>query len=261
MSSGNDFGANSFQFEGLESRRLLSVSALDANAEPMPTSETAVIQTLNPSAGEGDSTGDSSAGDSGSTDSGSDNLGATDPGSTDNAPSDSGAADNTGAPASDGDPTVQVDHFGSIALTGAAVHTHAAVQAHAAHSVHGAHVAHHLAALHKIGVSNVLQPTKGGITFSAVAQQTFTGVIGSFNRKSVDFSFGAVVHWGDGSTSRGSVAGSPATGDFQVTGRHTYAAAGQYAVHVTVTSRVIGGAGLPSRVTSFTSVADVMPPA
>ncbi len=74
------------------------------------------------------------------------------------------------------------------------------------------------------------------LTIAATRRLPFTGTITTFtdvNTQTAAGSFVAIVHWGDGSVSRGTVTGSD--GVFSVIGRHTYSAAGHFVIRVTVT--------------------------
>jgi hypothetical protein len=94
------------------------------------------------------------------------------------------------------------------------------------------------------------------LVITATRRQPFSGDVATFtdpNALATSGSFIAVIHWGDGDTSRGTVTGSD--GQFTVVGRHRYAAAGRYAVRVTVTMSA------PSRAsTKTTSIAAVAGP-
>lgn len=101
-----------------------------------------------------------------------------------------------------------------------------------------------------------VQPANGGITFTATKKVAFTKVVGGFNHPSVDQVYKAKISWGDGHSSIGTVTGTPATGDFNITGTHTYKKSGQFAVKVTVNSSIVGGP-ITTKLTQFTSVANV----
>jgi hypothetical protein len=91
------------------------------------------------------------------------------------------------------------------------------------------------------------------LVINVTRRQAFRGVVAAFADANVQASAGsfvAMIHWGDGSESRGTVTGSD--GRFQVVGQHRYAAAGRYAVKVAVTMSA------PSRATtSIVSTATV----
>lgn len=101
-----------------------------------------------------------------------------------------------------------------------------------------------------------LQPANGGVTFTATKKVAFTKVVGGFNHPSVDQIYKAKISWGDGHSSIGTVTGTPATGNFNITGTHTYKKSGQFAVKVTVYSSIVGG-HITAKLTQFTSVANV----
>ena len=93
-----------------------------------------------------------------------------------------------------------------------------------------------------VGTAVIATPT-AGLAFTNVVVATFTdsdlGVTAS--------NFAASIDWGDGTTNAGSVIAASVAGNFDVVGSHTYAAAGTYPVHVTLTalgstnSIVVGG--------------------
>jgi hypothetical protein len=71
--------------------------------------------------------------------------------------------------------------------------------------------------------------------FQTVAGIAFSGNLAEINdrnRESVGGDFAATISWGDGTTSAGTVSGT--NGRHEVSGSHTYAAAGIYAIVVTV---------------------------
>jgi hypothetical protein len=73
--------------------------------------------------------------------------------------------------------------------------------------------------------------------FGATAGAPFSGTVATFttpDQIDTAAAFTAVITWGDGSTSTGVVSGS--NGSFTVSGSHTYAAAGGYAVGVQLTN-------------------------
>ena len=86
-----------------------------------------------------------------------------------------------------------------------------------------------------VGENDVLTPQ--GVTISANVNQAFSTAVASFtdtDTVSVAGDFTASINWGDGTpVTAGTVTGS--NGSFQVSGSHTYAAAGQEIVAVTMT--------------------------
>jgi PKD repeat protein len=91
-------------------------------------------------------------------------------------------------------------------------------------------------------------------TFSAPAGVSFTGTVADFTDTltgNVASDFTATIDWGDATTSGGTVSGG--SGAFQVSGTHTYAAAGTYAVQVTLSDDKPGTA--TATVTSTAKVA------
>jgi len=94
-----------------------------------------------------------------------------------------------------------------------------------------------------------------GTTFSATEGQPFTASVATFtdpdtNATAADYS--ATIDWGDGATSAGTISGS--TGNFAVSGTHTYKEEGQY--HVTVTVTDIDTPSNTATVSSTANVAD-----
>ncbi len=98
-----------------------------------------------------------------------------------------------------------------------------------------------------------------GTTIAAAPNVGFTGVVATFTdadplARVGDYS--ATIDWGDGVTSPGQVAAN-ARGGFDVTGTHTYAEAGAYAVVVAIADA--GGSMASARTTGIVS-AVVVPP-
>lgn len=91
--------------------------------------------------------------------------------------------------------------------------------------------------------------------FNALANVPFTGTVATFtdaNTANVASDFTAVINWGDGTTTAGTVSGG--AGTFTVSGTHTYAASGTYPVTVTLTDDAPGTA--TATVTSTANAAD-----
>jgi hypothetical protein len=89
------------------------------------------------------------------------------------------------------------------------------------------------------------------LSIATTRRLPFTGTVATFtdaNALTAAGSFVAIIHWGDGSVSRGTISG--ANGDFSVIGRHTYSAAGHFVVRVTVTMSGPVAAGTSSRSTA-----------
>jgi hypothetical protein len=75
------------------------------------------------------------------------------------------------------------------------------------------------------------------VNFSATAGAPFSGTVATFttsDQLDAAAAYTAVITWGDGSTSSGIVSGG--NGSFTVSGSHTYAAAGRYAVSVQISN-------------------------
>lgn len=104
-------------------------------------------------------------------------------------------------------------------------------------------------------------PTSGGVTFTAVAGQSFTQNLGGFHFLNVDLLLTPNITWGDGTTSAGDLGGGLlANGNYTVTGTHTYAQPGQYKIHVVVNSSLVGQpptVALTGYVAQFDSIANV----
>ena len=97
--------------------------------------------------------------------------------------------------------------------------------------------------------------TATGNSFSATEGQAFSGTVATFTdpdstAKASDYS--ASINWGDGTTSSGTISGSPSA--FTVTGGHTYAEEGSFKPTVAIVDN--GGSGNNATVTDTASVAD-----
>jgi hypothetical protein len=104
-----------------------------------------------------------------------------------------------------------------------------------------------------VSESDVLSGTPR--TFSALANILFTGAVATFTDADTangPGDFTAVISWGDGTTSPGTVTGG--AGTFTVSGSHTYATSGSFPVTVTLTDDAPGTA--TATVTSTANVAD-----
>ena len=104
----------------------------------------------------------------------------------------------------------------------------------------------HVATIHSKAVVAPGANSVGGVTIRETAGRAFTAKVGSFNAIAPATGLQAVIDWGDGHTSAGTL---KATGgiavdliQFDVLGAHTYAKAGTYAIHVVV-SQNLGPAG------------------
>ena len=76
-----------------------------------------------------------------------------------------------------------------------------------------------------------------GAAIGATAGSAFTGTVATVtdaDPTAVASDYAATITWGDGTTSSGSVAAGPATGQFTVSGSHTWSAGGTYPVHAAV---------------------------
>ncbi|HEY4329292.1 MAG TPA: hypothetical protein VGN88_06125 [Phycisphaerae bacterium] len=85
--------------------------------------------------------------------------------------------------------------------------------------------------------------TSGGVTLHETAGQNFTATVGSFTTIAPATNLRATISWGDGSSSVGQVVPAGVGGldviKFTVVGSHTYAASGNYTIHIVVTRGVV----------------------
>jgi hypothetical protein len=92
------------------------------------------------------------------------------------------------------------------------------------------------------------------VTFNAKAGSQFNGVVATFtdtNTANLPSDFTATIHWGDGTTTTGTVTGGG--GSFTVSGSHIYASTGTFQVMVTLADDAPGTA--TATVTSTANVA------
>lgn len=97
--------------------------------------------------------------------------------------------------------------------------------------------------------------TVAGSTISGTEGAAFSGTVATFvdsNTSEPTTYYTAAINWGDGSTSAGTVQATSTAGHFNVTGTHTYAAAGTYTAVVTVTE----GSGASSHASTTAKIAD-----
>jgi hypothetical protein len=107
---------------------------------------------------------------------------------------------------------------------------------------------------------NAPEPTEGRI-FNEVAGKQFTANVGEITLKVTDLQLNAVIHWGDGAKSAGTLNGSYATGEYYVQGTHTYAHAGAYKVHVEIFAKPVGSPITPtSPILKFNSIINALTP-
>lgn len=87
-------------------------------------------------------------------------------------------------------------------------------------------------------VSPFPKNSAGGVTIHEVPGKAFAAVVGTFSFPAPNTSWIAQINWGDGSTSKGVVTATGVSGidviNFKVTGGHTYALAGKYAITVSI---------------------------
>jgi hypothetical protein len=77
-----------------------------------------------------------------------------------------------------------------------------------------------------------------GDSISATTGSPFTGAVATItdgDRTATASDYTATIDWGDATTSFGTVTAGPGSGQFTVSGSHTWSAAGNYPVHVSVT--------------------------
>jgi hypothetical protein len=94
-----------------------------------------------------------------------------------------------------------------------------------------------------VAVVRPLPPNSpGGVTIHETAGATFTANVGSFLTIAPATNLKAVIDWGDGTTSVGIVTPDGVQGidvlKFTVSGTHTYAANGSYAISIVVTRQL-----------------------
>jgi hypothetical protein len=92
--------------------------------------------------------------------------------------------------------------------------------------------------LNAVAFMTPLTMTASAVAVSATEGNSFSGVVATFgdgNPAAQSLDYSAVIAWGDGSTSAGTVSANPG-GGWQVTGTHAYAEEGSYAPVVTVGS-------------------------
>jgi hypothetical protein len=107
-------------------------------------------------------------------------------------------------------------------------------------------------------LSAVPTPTHGGLNLNEVAQRPFTERVGTIRFKTVDQLLNAVIDWGDGTTSNGTLEGSYATGKYYVEASHAYAQAGIYRVVARTFGHLPGSQIQPTEpIAKFTSYVTV----
>jgi hypothetical protein len=106
-----------------------------------------------------------------------------------------------------------------------------------------------------VAVAAAPKPSEGGLSLTETVGQKFTARLGEFTYKTVDQLLNAVIYWGDGTHSDGTLVGSYATGEYYVAGTHTYTHADTYKVNVKVFGRLPGSPIVPTEpLRQFTSV-------
>jgi hypothetical protein len=104
-----------------------------------------------------------------------------------------------------------------------------------------------------------LKPSSGGLSLTEVVGQSFATTLGEFQFKTVDQQLTAVVYWGDGTHSNGTLIGSYATGNYYVLGTHSYAKTGTFKVQVKIFAKPLGSTIQPTTpVAQFISVMKVV---
>jgi hypothetical protein len=102
--------------------------------------------------------------------------------------------------------------------------------------------------------------TASPVNFTATEQSPFSGVVATFtddDPNATPDSFVAVVDWGDGSSTIGTIT-SNGGGGFDVSGQHTYADEGSFAVTVTITDQEPGTGFAQATDTATVNEADVL---
>jgi hypothetical protein len=114
--------------------------------------------------------------------------------------------------------------------------------------------------------AKVIEPN-GGVTLVETAGVSFTDNVGYFHSTVDPKTMSAVIDWGDGTQSQGTIVELPTAGPiptFAVVGTHTYSTTGSYLAHVTVyaSSPQPSPTAVPPvyLVAQFDSVIDVLPP-
>jgi hypothetical protein len=104
------------------------------------------------------------------------------------------------------------------------------------------------------------QLSASGVDSSGAARRSLAAVVGHLvdsNPGAGADDFSAQINWGDGSTSAGTVAAA-AAGGFDVTGAHTYSAAGSYAVTASISD--VGGSTATANSTAQIAPTALLPP-
>jgi predicted heme/steroid binding protein len=102
-------------------------------------------------------------------------------------------------------------------------------------------------------------PSANGETLSETVNQKFSAKLGEFTQKVIDLSLSALIDWGDGTHSHGTLVGSYATGEYYVKAAHTYSQTGTFKVHVKIFASPVGSPiHGDSPITKFSSVINVM---
>ena len=136
--------------------------------------------------------------------------------------------------------SIQVNPLGGFAVTGA--HTYASngvltTKVTVVETGGGTHAASATARVNSADQAL----TAGGLVFTAMAGVPFTGAVATFTDADPNASLGdfnALIHWGDGQTSVGTII-ALLTGGFSITGTHLFAQPGNLAVRVDIAD--IGG--------------------
>jgi hypothetical protein len=104
----------------------------------------------------------------------------------------------------------------------------------------------------QVSEADVLSATATAVT--ATQGQAFHGLVATFsstNTSNTASDFSAMINWGDGSTTTGTVSG--ANGSFTVSGEHTYASTGTFPVSVTIKDDGAGTATVMASSTATTT--------
>jgi hypothetical protein len=137
----------------------------------------------------------------------------------------------------------------------------AAAPAPAVHDIGAAATQVHSATLAGNVATALPTPANGGVSVTEIAGKGFTARLGEIHFKVVDLALNALIHWGDGTHSDGTLVGSYATGEYYIQGTHTYAHSGTYRVGIDIFSHVIGSPVRPtSPVIKLVSIVHVLAP-
>lgn len=104
---------------------------------------------------------------------------------------------------------------------------------------------HIVAVIPATAIVRALPPNSpGGVTVFEKAGATFTAAVGTFETIAPGAKLAAVINWGDGTTSAGVLTPDGVIGldvlKFAISGTHSYAANGSYAIQITIFKQLVG---------------------